>query len=780
MKWTDPAVHPATVPVDPEGIPDVLRQGRHHVCWRWEWSNERGEWAKVPKHPHGRNASSTDPETWSTFEDVLDAYQMGGFDGIGYVLEGGDLVVIDLDECRVGDSPGELAAELDSRFRTYTEWSASGRGVHLWVAGRWNSTRKRCKEMEVYQTERYMTLTGRRVFDADHVQLRQGELDYLAARYFPVEAKPAGTNGHSNGVHKPELGIDDAELIQMARDDPRHGAEFSALFDRGDLTGHNNDDSAADQALCNRLIYWTDHDRARADRLFRMSALWRMKWDERRGEQTYGELTLAKADRDVQGGYRPRPPRAKAEAAPRPAPEVPRTRYPLDSLPRVLRNWTLAIADSLQTPPEVPATFALAVTSGAIGATRQIHLGRGWTQLAGLWAGVIAPPGVAKKSPSRKAASRPIHDWQQKLYREYRGAMAQYERDLEAWGNLPKDQRGDKPEKPQFRHCVVNDVTIEKLAEILDQTPRGLLLERDELVGWVNAMNQYRSGAGADRQHFLSIWSNEEIKVDRKSNPEPIYIRRPLVSILGGIQPSQVRKLGFIDDGLFERMLWCWPTVTELRLPKETGPDQIAVDDYAQLVTNLLQLGMNEFGDPIDVFLTEKARRTWDQLVEERLVKPFNRDPENGSRIAKTTAHAGGLALLIHLARLHSGDRIQDDRLADEQAVEAAWELTSYYARQSDRVFGLAESTPQDEKSDKLIGWIVKRGGEATQHDIQKANLPGLHKATYIAAALDDLEDRGYGTVFVEKVQGGTRRIFKVHGASTDSSSSTVEDRSGA
>lgn len=779
MKWTDPAVHPATVPVDPEGIPDVLRQGRHHVCWRWEWSNERGEWAKVPKHPHGRNASSTDPETWSTFEDVLDAYQMGGFDGIGYVLEGGDLVVIDLDECRVGDSPGQLAAELDSRFRTYTEWSASGRGVHLWVAGRWNSTRKRCKEMEVYQTERYMTLTGRRVFDADHVQLRQGELDYLAARYFPVDPKPNGANGHSNGVHKPELGIDDAELIQMARDDPRHGAEFSALFDRGDLTGHNNDDSAADQALANRLIYWTDHDKARADRLFRMSALWRMKWDERRGEQTYGELTLAKADRDVQGGYRPRPPRAKAEAAPRPAPEAPRTRYPLDSLPRVLRNWTLAIADSLQTPPEVPATFALAATSGAIGATHRIHLGHRFRRLPGLWAGVIAQPGVAKKTPTLEAATQPIHDWQQHLYRQYKGALAQYERDLEGWNNLPKEQRGDKPERPKFRHCVVNDVTMEKLAEILDETPRGLLLERDELIGWINAMNQYRGGAGADRQHFLSIWSNGKIKVDRKSNPEPIYIPRPFVAILGGIQPSQVRKLGYIEDGLFERMLWCWPNVTELRLPKETDPDQIAIEDYAQLLTNLIQLGMAENGEPHDIFLTEKARRLWDGLVDERLVKPFNRDPENANRISKLTAHAGSLTALIHLVRVHSGDRVQDDRQADEQAVEAAWEVTRYYTGQAERVFGLAESTPQDEKSEKLLRWIARKGGTVTSHEVQKATLPGLHKASYVAAALDDLVDRGYGILTTDKVNGGARHTFRLHNT-TDSSSSTVGDRSDA
>ena len=53
--------------------------------------------------------------------------------------------------------------------------------------------------------------------------------------------------------------------------------------------------SEADLALCNLLAYWTGSDRERVDRLFRQSGLWRPKWDERRGEQTYGEQTIATA-----------------------------------------------------------------------------------------------------------------------------------------------------------------------------------------------------------------------------------------------------------------------------------------------------------------------------------------------------------------------------------------------------------------------------------------------------------------------------------------------------
>jgi hypothetical protein len=43
------------------------------------------------------------------------------------------------------------------------------------------------------------------------------------------------------------------------------------------------------------LLYWTDGDVRRADRLFRSSGLMRAKWDESRGPVTYGQRTLATA-----------------------------------------------------------------------------------------------------------------------------------------------------------------------------------------------------------------------------------------------------------------------------------------------------------------------------------------------------------------------------------------------------------------------------------------------------------------------------------------------------
>lgn len=88
------------------------------------------------------------------------------------------------------------------------------------------------------------------------------------------------------------LGEDDL-LVQKAGS-AANGEKFKRLWE-GDTSLHRGDDSAADLALCNILAYWTGNDADRIDRLFRRSGLYRAKWDGRRGDKTYGQMTIAKA-----------------------------------------------------------------------------------------------------------------------------------------------------------------------------------------------------------------------------------------------------------------------------------------------------------------------------------------------------------------------------------------------------------------------------------------------------------------------------------------------------
>ena len=108
------------------------------------------------------------------------------------------------------------------------------------------------------------------------------------------------------------------------------------------------------------------------------------------------------------------------------------------------------------------------------------------------------------------------------------------------------------------------DVTVEGLAPILEQAPRGVLMIQDELAGWVAAMNQYKGGKGNDRQFWLSTWSGKAHLVDRKAQGTvPISIPRPFVNVVGGIQPDMLGTLADPQgrsDGFVHRVLFSYPT----------------------------------------------------------------------------------------------------------------------------------------------------------------------------------------------------------------------------
>src|SRR6266446_5842473 len=80
---------PLVLAVEPDGIPAEMQFERRWIVWRLDWRADRrggGKWTKTPYQPSGRNASSTDPSTWSNFADALTAYATGEFSGIGFVL----------------------------------------------------------------------------------------------------------------------------------------------------------------------------------------------------------------------------------------------------------------------------------------------------------------------------------------------------------------------------------------------------------------------------------------------------------------------------------------------------------------------------------------------------------------------------------------------------------------------------------------------------------------------------------------------------------------------
>ncbi len=276
-------------------VPDELKQRPQWLLWIVV---ERGGKAtKVPVTCSYKPASSTDASTWSTFAHCLDTYRRGDFAGLGFVFTPDDPYFgLDLDDCVVGDALHESAQAIVDTFATYTEASPSGTGCKLFGKGTKPTPNCRTRgdwggEVEIYDSGRFFAVTGR-VLPASvrTVERCQEQLDGLCAQLWPPQAKPA---------RKPSqpVSLDAAELLERI-EKSEQSAKFRRLWD-GDTSGYSTDShsghSEADLALCSMLAFWTGGDAGKVDSMFRQSGLMRDKWDQKRGAQTYGQLTVAKA-----------------------------------------------------------------------------------------------------------------------------------------------------------------------------------------------------------------------------------------------------------------------------------------------------------------------------------------------------------------------------------------------------------------------------------------------------------------------------------------------------
>lgn len=289
-------------------IPEALTSLPQWVVWQSE-PRETGKPAKAPYSPMTRKrASVSDPSTWGTFDQAVSILQQYNVDGLGFVFTESDpFVGIDLDACRNPET-GTLdpwAKALVEQLASYTEISPSGTGLHILIKGQLpeGTSGLRTGKLEVYSAARFFGLTGNRLdaFPAEP-QDRQATLGQLLRDSFQPSREPEPFSSLSSqggaeeedtpqGVEAPSPGFPPADqdllnrLFQAA-----NGEKVATLWAGNWKTLGYPSQSEADQALVNILVFYTQ-DPVQIDRLFRLSSLYRGKWDK----PDYRDRTIANA-----------------------------------------------------------------------------------------------------------------------------------------------------------------------------------------------------------------------------------------------------------------------------------------------------------------------------------------------------------------------------------------------------------------------------------------------------------------------------------------------------
>lgn len=132
-------------------------------------------------------ASTSNMNTWSSFDDADFGFSMGYIDNYGFVFyEPDGLVGIDIDDGKDEDDfPNELAWDIISNCKSYTEQSRSGRGYHIILKGKLPFLGKNNRNgVEIYKGGRYFIMTGRNEFYSQVIE-NQEAIDYVVNKYFP-------------------------------------------------------------------------------------------------------------------------------------------------------------------------------------------------------------------------------------------------------------------------------------------------------------------------------------------------------------------------------------------------------------------------------------------------------------------------------------------------------------------------------------------------------------------------------------------------------------------
>lgn len=311
--------------------------------------------------------------------------------------------------------------------------------------------------------------------------------------------------------------------------------------------------------------------------------------------------------------------------------------FPTDLLPDRLAAYVRAASEATPCPPAMVGVPMISVLAGAVGAAACLRLKRSWKEHPVLWTALVAPSGTAK-SPAAEHALDP-------LYKREQVAAEEYEQAMERYRSLDEDEQNSTEEPSRDRYRI-GDITREKVAQVLSENPRGVLLVRDELATWLESFDRYAQGA-ADLHAWLSFYEARQVTVDRVKGDDFI-LNAPAVSVTGTIQPGTLAKklteLHF-ETGFVPRMMLAMPPTA----PKTWTEADVTRDvqvGYRDVLSGLYGVPMGT-----EVQLSSDAKGHFTEWHDQsyRMADQMEQGAAR-SVVTKTVAHAARLMLVLHLA----------------------------------------------------------------------------------------------------------------------------------
>jgi putative DNA primase/helicase len=452
----------------------------------------------------------------------------------------------------------------------------------------------------------------------------------------------------------------------------------------------------------------------------------------------------------------------------------------------------------MQCPPDFPAVATMVSLAGAVG--KKVGIGPkrhdDWVVVPNLWGGVVGRPGIMKTPAIRQpfkflqrleveAKTRfeqEMHDYNEEcLVAEVR--KKEKKKAIEEAikkGNDPieaaKRFTVDEPKEPAPKRYVVNDSTVEKLGEVLNQNPCGLTVFRDELVGLLRQLD--KEGQEGARAFYLEAWDGLGKFTYDRIGRGTIHIETVTLSLLGGIQPGRLLdylgaaiKGGGGDDGLIQRFqLLVYPDVTRKWKNVDRWPDTAAkqrawavfqrLDALDPAAIGAQREGGDDDGVPFVRFTSEAqdAFDQWRALLEDK-VRCGEEHPAVESHLAKFRSLVPAVALLLHLADGFVGQ-------VGGEAIRKAIGWATYLESHARRIYSIVVNSAA--VAGKALARRILKGelkDGFTLRDLYRKHWAGLSEREAIEQAIDLLLDLGWVKETIEDTGGKPKIRYRINPA---------------
>ena len=367
--------------------------------------------------------------------------------------------------------------------------------------------------------------------------------------------------------------------------------------------------------------------------------------------------------------------------------------FPIDVFPKPIQDYILECNETLDSSIDYMGCSMLWLISVIVGNSIQIEVKKGWNETATIWLAVVGKAGLGK-TPSIHNIIKPLLSANNKEIKNYIKQLEKYEY-YESLNKKEKEAHEEihKPKKCQF---IANDITIEALVELHQENPNSVGVFKDELAGWFKDMNKYREGS--DLEFWLSTWSGKAISLNRKT-AKSAFVDKPLVSVLGGIQPSILNSFyteDNKDNGFMDRMLLSYPDLSiDNWNDKEMNYDTIQwyydsiISFYETIKYKVVEF--DEEGDikPKTAVIPNDSKKEWIRVFNE-YSSIQNSDEENEymkSMLPKQKSYLPRFALLVNTLDSFFDETHKSNALEiSKESILKAEKLSKYFIAMAKKI----------------------------------------------------------------------------------------------